>query len=319
MTVALLLVAAICSAEVCPERDNGACVETARAFRTTVAAPVAADGRVAAFKAERCRTPLLVGIADICKEPDFVRLSKFYVDALAMAGHVPVVVPRVAGAEACAAAVARLDVLLLAGGEDVSPERYGAKRSPKCGDPNLRREEFEFALLEAAKARRLPVFGICRGVQMLNVAFGGTLWQDLPSEFPEQEGRRKLHLQGAFPWPYSGAATNPPAHTVSAVAGSRLAGIVGLEPLAVNSHHHQAVQKLAPGFRIAAYAPDGVPEAIECDTYPAAGLQFHPESILAAAGDPRFDRERLSRIFARLDELLGMDAAGVRQQEGGGR
>ena len=167
----------------------------------------------------------------------------------------------------------------------------------------------EIALLDAAKARRLPVFGICRGVQMLNVYFGGTLWQDLPSEFPVQEGKQKLHVKGAFPWPYSGAATNPPAHTVTAVSGSRLAGIVGLEPLVVNSHHHQAVQKLAPGFRIAAYAPDGVPEAIECDVYPAAGLQFHPESILAAAGDPRFDRERLSRIFARLDELLGINSS----------
>ena len=73
----------------------------------------------------------------------------------------------------------------------------------------------------------------------------------------------------------------------------------------MNSHHHQAVKDVAPGFRISAYAPDGVPEAIEGDAYPAAGVQFHPETLVARAKDPRFDRERLIAIFKRLDELVG--------------
>ena len=73
----------------------------------------------------------------------------------------------------------------------------------------------------------------------------------------------------------------------------------------VNSHHHQAVKDVAPGFRVSAYAPDGVPEAIESDDYPAAGVQFHPETIVARAKNPSFDRERLIAIFKRLDELVG--------------
>ena len=256
---------------------------------------------------------LFVGVTDVCRTPEDVQVQRFYIEALAAAGHVPVVVPKVADPGVYEDIVKRLDVLLLTGGEDVEPARYGAAKSPACGNVNEQRDAFEFALLDAAKARRLPIFGICRGVQMLNVYFGGTLWQDLPSEFPVADGVKKLHFKGAFPRPYAGAATNPPAHSVSAVAGSRLASIVGTEPLLVNSHHHQAVQKVAPGFRISAFAPDGVPEAIEGDSYPAAGLQFHPEAILAASKDPQFDRERLMRIFARLGELVSVYGIILRQ------
>ena len=263
---------------------------------------VAETSAAARVRGER----LFVGVSDVCRTPEDVQVHRFYVDALAAAGHVPVVVPKVATPEVYEDIVKRLDVLLLTGGEDVEPSRYGAEKSPACGTVNKPRDAFEFALLDAARARRLPIFGICRGVQMLNVYFGGTLWQDLPSEFPAADGVEKLHFKGAFPRPYSGAATNPPAHSVSAVAGSRLAAIVGTEPLLVNSHHHQAVQKVAPGFRISAFAPDGVPEAIEGDSYPAAGLQVHPEAILAASRDPRFDRERLAGIFSRLGELVSI-------------
>ena len=247
---------------------------------------------------------LFVGVSDRCVTPDSVNVQAYYSEALVQAGNVPVIIPRTDDTNALKAVVSRLDVLLLPGGEDVNPARYGAERSPALGRVNIERDAFEFAILDAAKSRRLPVFGICRGVQMINVYFGGTLWQDLPSEFVPPAGATKLHT-GAFPWPYEGAATNPPAHTVSAVAGSRLAAIVGTEPLQVNSHHHQAVKDVAPGFRISAYAPDGVPEAIESDDYPAAGVQFHPETLVARAKDPRFDRERLIAIFKRLDELVG--------------
>ncbi len=99
-------------------------------------------------------------------------------------------------------------------------------------------------------------------------------------------------------------AVNPPAHTVAIEGGSRLAAAVGGAPLAVNSHHHQCVKRLAPGFRVAARAPDGVVEAIECDTYPAAGVQFHPESLVACKPkDPGFEIARLRRVLSEIGRL----------------
>ena len=247
---------------------------------------------------------LTVGIADMCPSNGHCSAHSYYPEALSLAGHTPLILPRVSDPGAYGRMLSKVDVLLLAGGADIEPARYGAEKG-SLSKTHPVRDEFEFAVLDAARARRLPVFGICRGAQMVNVYFGGTLWQDLPSEFIPPAGVRKLHAKDAFRFPYDGSATNPPAHSVCAVAGSRLAGIIGEAPLLVNSHHHQAVRTVAPGFRVSAYSPDGVPEAIEGDCYPAAGVQFHPEAIVAAAPGGGFEMERLVAIFRRLDELLG--------------
>ena len=112
---------------------------------------------------------LFVGVSERCGSPDSVYVQSYYTEALVQAGHVPVVIPHTDDTNAIAAVVSRLDLIFIPGGEDVNPARYGAERSPALGRVNLERDAFEFAILDAAKARRLPVFGICRGVQVSNV------------------------------------------------------------------------------------------------------------------------------------------------------
>ena len=232
--------------------------------------------------------PLVVGISDtfpMVPKGDYpkVQVNVSYAEALSRAGHLPVVIPRCGSDEQFDAIVSRLDALVMTGGEDFDPALYGAKRSPKLGVVNAPRDDFDLRLLAAARRRRLPVLGICRGCQLLNIAFGGTLWQDLPSEFPGKDiQHRKVH------------------HPVQIVPGSRLALAIGTTNTVVNSYHHQAAQKVAPGFRVTATAPDGVIEAIESEQYPAVGLQFHPEKLFYSEDRPMF-----TRLFENLFYLLG--------------
>jgi gamma-glutamyl-gamma-aminobutyrate hydrolase PuuD len=210
--------------------------------------------------------PLLVGISESFpsgEDSSKVMVSANYADAVSRCGHIPVVIPRFGTDAQFDVLVAKLDVLIMTGGEDIAPERYKMKRSPKLGKVNAPRDAFDYRLLAAARRRNLPVVGICRGCQLLNVAFGGTLWQDLPSEFTVKDVQHRNMF-----------------HRISMDPQSRLAKVIGKKDVLVNSYHHQAVRKLAPGFRIVAKSPDGVVEAIECDTYPAIGLQFHPEKML---------------------------------------
>jgi putative glutamine amidotransferase len=165
--------------------------------------------------------------------------------------------------------------LLLTGGADIDPGRYGEVRHATVAGIDAARDEYEIALVRAALAADLPVLAICRGLQLLNVAAGGSLIQDIPS----QVGTSVPHQVG-----------HPPdaiAHDVSIVPGSRLAGLmsgaVGGGRLAVNSRHHQAVRRLADRFAITAEAPDGVIEAFERpDARFCVAVQWHPENFLAS-------------------------------------
>jgi putative glutamine amidotransferase len=175
-----------------------------------------------------------------------------------------------------AEALDAIDGLLLTGGDDVAPERYGEARHPTVVEAEPGRDAFEIALVGAARERGLPIFAICRGVQLLNVACGGTLVQDIPSQVP---GGSPHSLDVPPHQPYS------LAHEIWVEKGSLLATLMGdrlrdQDACDVNSRHHQAVKDVAPGFRVAATAPDGVIEAIED---PAArfclGVQWHPENF----------------------------------------
>lgn len=252
-----------------------------------------------AGEAERLRKRLLVGLSEQHLHENFNSVEDCYSVALAKAGFSPVIIPCTTNEEVIASTVSRIDLLVLTGGADVNPGRYGAQASPKCAKPDLARDAFEFRLLAAARRRRLPVVGICRGCQLLNVAFGGTLWQDLPSEFTNRVAGLN-HEFGSYYRP----ADYPSAHTVRPLKGTRLAAAIGEGDLAVNSHHHQAVKRLAAGFVVAARAPDGVIEAFEGTDYPAVGLQFHPEAIVARAeASDAYDYGRLMKLLRALPSL----------------
>jgi putative glutamine amidotransferase len=172
-------------------------------------------------------------------------------------------------------ALAGLDGLMLTGGGDIAPFRYGEAAHPTIVEAEPGRDEFEIALVTAARARRLPIFAICRGMQVLNVACGGTLVQDIPSQITGA-------LAHSLSVPPNEAYTL--AHEVWVDKDSLLARLMRErlvdEALEVNSRHHQAVKDVAPGFRASATAPDGVIEAIEDPTARfCLGVQWHPENF----------------------------------------
>ena len=172
-------------------------------------------------------------------------------------------------------ALADIDGLMLTGGDDVAPSRYGEQAHPTVVEAETGRDEFEIGLINSARARELPILAICRGVQMLNVACGGTLVQDIPSQLTGA-------LTHSLPAPPNLAYTL--AHEVWVEKDSLLSKLMRErlvdDTCEVNSRHHQAVKDVARGFRVSATAPDGVIEAIED---PAAafclGVQWHPENF----------------------------------------
>ncbi|CAL9374007.1 gamma-glutamyl-gamma-aminobutyrate hydrolase family protein [Streptomyces sp. NPDC052644] len=166
------------------------------------------------------------------------------------------------GPDAAAAAVARLDGLVVSGGADVEPARYGAARDPRTGPPAPERDAWELALIGAALAAGVPVLGICRGMQLLNVALGGTLVQ---------------HLEG-----HTGGVGVLGRHTVKPVPGTRYGTLVP-EAVEVPTYHHQAVDRLGAGLVPGAYAEDGTVEAVELPDAWVLGVQWHPEM----GDDPR--------------------------------
>ena len=204
----------------------------------------------------------------------FVRADLDYVAGVAEAGGAPVVLPPVGGRRMAEAVIEGLDGLLLSGGSDLDPRHYGEEPSPELGPTIPERDAFEVALLEAALGRGIPVFGICRGLQVLNVVLGGTLYQDLPSQFG---GDVLKHRQATPKW----QAT----HEVEVRVGSYLAGLVGGRVAKVNSYHHQGIKDLAGGLVVSARSSDGVVEAVEgtnLSNHWLLGVQWHAEAMRGA-------------------------------------
>jgi putative glutamine amidotransferase len=221
----------------------------------------------------------VIGLATQTLEPIPPRLplcwvmGQRYVRVLAAAGAVPWLIPLLPGDEATLRAVyARLDGVFLTGGVDVDPGQYGEERGPACDRADAARDWTELTLIRWALADDKPVLGVCRGIQALNVACGGSLYQDVAGWRPD-----------AIKHDYFPAAEYPRdylAHPVRVTAGSRLGRLLGAGEVAVNSMHHQGLKRLAEGLTAVAFAPDGLVEGVERPGRSfVLGVQWHPEEL----------------------------------------
>jgi putative glutamine amidotransferase len=227
-----------------------------------------------------------------------VMLGSPYIDAIERIGGTAVLVTPAH----CEAGLCHLmeivDGLVLTGGEDVDPSRYGQDPHPKLGTVNPRRDEMEFAALEVALARAMPVLAICRGLQLLNVAMGGTLYQDLPS----QREQGLIHEQDApitHRW-----------HEAAVAPDSGLVEIFGDSQLFINSFHHQGIDFLAPGLRAEVWAEDGLIEGVRAYDYPwVVGVQWHPERGEAETEGELHPDARLFQAFGSVTRRFAEEGA----------
>ena len=190
------------------------------------------------------------------------------------AGGIPVPLAATDDPALIEALVSHLDGLLMTGGEDVAPSYYGHEPHPQLGDVSDERDAFELALFHKALECGIPIFGVCRGMQMINVAMGGTLVQDIPSEKPSDIRHRPGNLSICV-------------HGIDLLPDSRSARVLGVTHVEVNSSHHQCVLDAAPGLKVTAWSPDGIPEMLE--GYPNLRImatQYHPEVLVAEKDDP---------------------------------
>jgi putative glutamine amidotransferase len=221
----------------------------------------------------------------IGRKPERVYLNSAYINAVQEAGGVPVPLPPRLDVVAQRELFARLDGILLTGGADVDPQRFNETPHPTVYDVSPARDELEVRLVEHSLDRDLPLLAICRGIQVLNVALGGTLHQDVKSapgtdiEHSQKRGRHRT------------------SHPVRIEAGSRLAKVIGAYELEVNSFHHQAIKELGRGLRAVAFAPDHLIEGAEIGDPErfVLGVQWHPEELAS-------HHETARRLFRALVE-----------------
>lgn len=217
--------------------------------------------------------------------------SHTYVDAVRMAGGVPVLIPIALSAQETREVFERLDGIVFSGGNDVTPGIYHAEQT-HARNIDAPRDTHEVELMKLALAANKPVLAICRGMQLLNVVRGGTLYQDISEEVPQA-----MNHDGHHP-----DVTEPIVHTLTVVPDSNLAAVLGATQVNANSYHHQAVKDLGDGLVVSARSEDGMIEGIEDMRHGyVMGLQTHPES-LAFRGDERW--RRLFESFVRASGTI---------------
>lgn len=208
-------------------------------------------------------------------------LVRSYMQVLLQAGGIPVLLSPDMDSSSMASCIELLDGFMLAGGGDVVPERFGEEAIPELGETTPVRDAFELEILGKIIERQMPVLGICRGIQVMNVAIGGTLYQDLPAQYHPEDLSPLSHKQEE---PYE-----IPTHTVQIEPLSLLHSLTGQNELQVNSMHHQSVKAIAAPLRVVARATDGVVEALEHPGLPFfLGVQWHPERLADEASRQLF-------------------------------
>ncbi len=223
-------------------------------------------------------------------------ISAGYFESIQRAGGIPIVVPPTAEDDDINQVLDKLDGFVMIGGPDLDPNNDGFMRHPTVRPLDTRRENFDRRLMNLIAERHLPVFGIGVGMQLLNVSQGGNLFlhisEDLPHALPHKDPQDKGHRHG-----------------LDVVPGTLLERVYGDGEIRVNSMHHMAIDEVAPGFLVTARCPDGVVEAIECQTgWLAMGTQFHPEAESASALDLRIFEEFLAGITGDVAEEMRMVA-----------
>ncbi len=209
-----------------------------------------------------------IGISVNLKE-NLQCVAEAYIHSVTQAGGIPLLIPVLEDAGSLVALLERIDGLILTGGGDIHPSFFNEEICSSPESINLRRDIYDLKLIKLASDRQIPLFGICRGFQVINVAFGGSLYQDIPSQYPARflEHNQEIPREEA-------------SHPVRIEAGSELYSVIRKEVLPVNSFHHQAIKDLAPVFRATATTEDGIIEAFESNRYQnIRGVQWHPEAM----------------------------------------
>lgn len=217
--------------------------------------------------------PPLIGVTtsvSVGQSPERAYVNASYLRAVQQAGGIPVLLPPQLDERARQEISTRLDGLLLTGGGDIDPACFGEAPHPKLYDVSEARDGLELGLVASALDRAVPLFAVCRGIQVLNVALGGTLIQDIASETDSSIAHSQKEPR------------DQPSHRVSVSGETRLAGVLGALELDVNSFHHQAIERLGRGLREVAWAPDGIVEGVEMPDARALviGVQWHPEDLV---------------------------------------
>ena len=226
-------------------------------------------------------------------QPSFSVITAGYYNSILRAGGIPVVVPPMEDEDDINSVLDRLDGFVMIGGADLDPRRDGFMLHPTVRTMDARRENFDRKLMQAIVSRRLPVFGIGVGMQLLNVTLGGNLFlhipEDLPNAIPHRDPQDPGHR-----------------HSLEIAENSLMERVYGDGEIRVSSRHHMAIDELAPGFRVTARCPDGVIEAIESERedWIAIGTQFHPENEAASALDVRVFEEFLDLMREPVAPML---------------